>query len=550
MKNMSVGQRLYAMVGVFAFILVLTGGMGLKNAADTLEGLRTVYEDRTVALGQISTIDQRLRRNALEFYAGLLGDPKNPIAQHVPGRLEENARSLEESKAQIKGEWTKYMATYLTPEEKLIAERVDAQLIAYNTELLDPIIAYFNGKQLDTERSAQLLIQSRKVGGDLREQVRQLMELQQRVAKAEYDQAVGNYTDTRKLLIGIMLFGAALACIVSWHLIRSVTVPLDEIRNAVAHVRQSGDFTHSLPVRRKDEVGETTQAFNELLLSLRETLQTMQSSIGKVSHAAGELAENAEQTAQAASDTSESTSAMAAAVEEVTVGINHVGDATRQAMELARAAGEQAEQGGTVIRRAVDEINQIAEDVRAVSGIITQLGERSERISSVIQVIKDVADQTNLLALNAAIEAARAGESGRGFAVVADEVRKLAERTAGATVEISNMVSEIQQSSRDAVTSMEAAVLRVDSGVCLAGEAGSAITLIGARNQEVVETITSISESVLEQGAASNTIASQVERIAQATEENSAIARSSAESAQYVEAQAGHMREATARFRI
>ncbi len=538
------------MVGVFSLILLLVGGMGLKNSSDTLEGLRTVYEDRTVALGQILLIDQRLRSNTSAFYAGLLKDPANPIAPSMPGSLEDSVKSLRDSQSLIGHEWKKYMATYLTPEEKTIAQRVDQLLVVYGKEVTGPVIDYFSGKHLQIEQSAQFIKLAGKIGGELREQVQQLIELQERVAKEEYEQALTNYRRTRSLLIGLVVTGLLLAGLVSWNLIRSVTVPLGKIRDAVEHVRRSGDFTVSLPVARGAEVGQTTQAFNELLASLRATLQTMLVSIGRVGDAAGELADNAQQAASAASDTSESTSAMAAAIEQVTVSINHVGDATRHAMEQARAAGMHANQGGDVIHRAVGEINQIAETVRQVSGTIVQLGERSERISGVIQVIKDVADQTNLLALNAAIEAARAGESGRGFAVVADEVRKLAERTAGATGEIGQMIAEIQHSSRDAVSSMEAAVHQVDAGVRLAGEAGGAITRIGDSTRQVVETITSISDSILEQGAASNTIAGQVERVAQATEENSAIAQNSAESAQYVENQAREMREAAARFRI
>ena len=550
MNKMSVGQRLYGMVAFFSLVLLLVGGVGMKNSADTLEGLRTVYEDRTVALGQVLVIDQRLRRNAAEFFAGLLKDPANPIARHMPGTLEERAKYLRESQQKINDEWKKYTATYLTPEEKAIAGRVEVLLQNYNKEVTTPVIDYFSRGQLEVEASVRLVQLAGKIGGDLREEIRQLILLQERVAKEEYEQAVANYQRTRSLLIGVILLGLVCTGLVSWNLIRSVTLPLSRIRDAVAHVQQSGDFTVSLPVARHDEVGQTTQAFNELLVSLRTTLQNMLHSIGKVGQAAGELAENSRQAAGAAADTSESTSAMAAAIEQVTVSINHVGDATRHAMDQARAAGEQATQGSAVIHRAVGEINQIAETVRQVSGTITQLGERSERISGVIQVIKDVADQTNLLALNAAIEAARAGESGRGFAVVADEVRKLAERTAGATGEISQMIAEIQHSSRDAVGSMETAVTQVDAGVRLAGEAGEAITRIGRSTQQVVETITSISDSIIEQGAASNTIAGQVERVAQATEQNSAIAQNSAESAQYVERQASEMRQAAARFRI
>ena len=550
MKHLSVGQRLYGLVIVFSVILIAVGALGLKNAADTLAGLKTVYEDRTVALGQLAQIDQRIHRNAAEFYRALALDPGSPLARHLDGSLPEHGQSLRDNTRIAAAEWRKYMAAYLTPEEKQQAQRVDALLSAYEKDLVLPVAEYFGRGKLDADTTLGFVRTSGKLGNDTHVALQALIDLQERVTKQEYERAVAGNQQTRQILLALILLGLGLGGMVSWRLIRSVTTPLGKIRDAVAHVQQSGDFTTHLAVQGQDEVAQTTRAFNDLLSTLRTTLHSVQTATAAVSQEAEGLAGQSTQAASAAAHASESTSAMAAAVEQMTVSINHVGDASQQAIAQAEDAGQHARQGGEVIQRAVGEINQIAQSVREVSAIIEQLDRRSERISGVIQVIKEVADQTNLLALNAAIEAARAGESGRGFAVVADEVRKLAERTGKATGEISLMITEIQQSSRNAVGSMDSAVQQVNAGVQLAADAGEAIVRIRNSTRQVTQTVASISESILEQGAASNTIAEQVEQVARASEQNSAIARQSAASAQAVAQQAGQTRLALARFQL
>jgi methyl-accepting chemotaxis protein len=241
---------------------------------------------------------------------------------------------------------------------------------------------------------------------------------------------------------------------------------------------------------------------------------------------------------------------MAASVEQMTVSINHVSDSARDALAISRKSGELSTQGGQVIHRAVDEMNQIAGTVREASTAIDNLGQQSDQITSVVQVIKEVADQTNLLALNAAIEAARAGEQGRGFAVVADEVRKLAERTTKATEEIAAMVNSMQESARSAVTTMDNAVERVGSGATLAQQAGEAINQIKSGAEQVIKVVNDITSALAEQSVASNDIAAHVEQVAQMTEENSAAADAAASAAASVEHLADEMRNVVSRFKI
>ncbi|RBB96494.1 methyl-accepting chemotaxis protein, partial [Pseudomonas sp. MWU12-2115] len=189
------------------------------------------------------------------------------------------------------------------------------------------------------------------------------------------------------------------------------------------------------------------------------------------------------------------------------VSINHNSQYAQDAREVSQRSGSLSDQGGEVIAKAVAEMKGISDTVDLTAGAISALADKTATISSIMQVIKDIADQTNLLALNAAIEAARAGETGRGFAVVADEVRKLAERTGQATVEISGMVSTIREETSQAVSNMQRTVSSVDGGVELTLGAVQRIEQIQQAMQEVMAKMNEITLSTSEQHKATTMIA-------------------------------------------
>ncbi|AOZ49415.1 methyl-accepting chemotaxis protein [Chromobacterium vaccinii] len=349
----------------------------------------------------------------------------------------------------------------------------------------------------------------------------------------------------------ILVALAVLVCgWLSGHLFLNIRSSLEQTLSTMQAVRTSLDFRLRAPVARMDEIGKTATAFNELMARLQQSFQEIRRSVEDMEGSIIHMVNSSGEIASSSVQQSESASAMAAAVEQVTVSINHVADRAREANHQAREAGEIADRGSRVVLGTVDGISAVAESVGEASDRIGKLRDDSVTIATVLGVIKDIADQTNLLALNAAIEAARAGETGRGFAVVADEVRKLAERTASSTTEISAVIDKMQQGTQAAVTGMQQVVTRVNEEAEKARDAGDTIQQIKTNSSHSMLLIGEISDSIVEQGSASNTIAQKVEQIAQMAEANSKASSDSADSARELRDQAGNIQRTVAQYKV
>ena len=280
----------------------------------------------------------------------------------------------------------------------------------------------------------------------------------------------------------------------------------------------------------RDAVAEVRTGSDELLESARALTVT--------SH---ELATASEEQNLAAQETGE-------AVSRITARIGRIAESARDAESTANESGVLSLAGEQTVSNASREMECIATTVTAAASHVEHLGTSSRQIFEIVNTIREIADQTNLLALNAAIEAARAGEQGRGFAVVADEVRKLAERTTKATQEISTMISEIENTTSQAVSSMDEGTQRVSQGVEKAAEAARSMMAIRAGSANVVASVSEISSALEEQRRATDDVARNVETVTERARQNSQAVNSVADSASRLEAVAEALQKATSRF--
>lgn len=315
-------------------------------------------------------------------------------------------------------------------------------------------------------------------------------------------------------------------------------------------VLSTGDLKTRLNISRRDIVGRIARLADMFISSMQATIQGMADTAKQVDAANNQVQAGVQNVKQSATVQSDATSASAAAVEEMTVSIGEVAAHAASTEAAALKAGGVAQSGEELSLRASQTILALAGTVKASAQQVESLGQRSEEISRIVAVIKEVADQTNLLALNAAIEAARAGEAGRGFSVVADEVRKLAERTGKATHEISCMIGSIQNETKQAVECMRSGANEVEESVRLVQEARQALCGINEQMQTTVRMVSEITYSSSEQRAAMTELAQNVERVALMTEQNVAVTRETGAMVDTLTATVNRMRKAVGQYQV
>jgi twitching motility protein PilJ len=276
---------------------------------------------------------------------------------------------------------------------------------------------------------------------------------------------------------------------------------LDEMSNLA-----EGDLTVQATVT-EDITGAIADSVNYAVEALRKLVTTISQSGIQLDGAARQTQALASHLARASSAQSKQVGAATESIGAVASSIEEVSGNAERAADVARHSVDVAHKGGDAVRRTIDGMNTIRETIQDTSKRIKRLGESSQEIGNIVELISDIAEQTNILALNASIQASMAGEAGRGFAVVADEVQRLAERAANATKQIEVLVRTIQTDTNEAVVSMERSTTDVVGGALLAENAGAALQEIEQVSNQIASLVQNISASARGQSSAAQNIA-------------------------------------------
>ena len=288
---------------------------------------------------------------------------------------------------------------------------------------------------------------------------------------------------------------------------------LDEIGDLAA-----GDLTVTTTVT-EDFTGAISDSINVTVESLRGLVKTINDTSSQLSGSVQETEQIANQLSVASKQQSDDIAVAGSAIVEISGSMEAVSQEANESSKVAMRSVEIARKGGEAVQRTMNGMDTIREHIQETSKRIKRLGESSQEIGDIVELINDIAEQTNILALNASIQAAMAGEAGRGFAVVADEVQRLAERSANATKQIEALVKTIQADTNEAVISMEKSTTGVVNGAQLAEDAGGALEEIESVSSQLAGLIQTISGSASEQAEAATRLASSMNGIQEVTQQ-------------------------------
>ncbi|WP_312246686.1 methyl-accepting chemotaxis protein [Stutzerimonas nitrititolerans] len=331
--------------------------------------------------------------------------------------------------------------------------------------------------------------------------------------RSHYADALADMRNTALIVAGIAIaLGLLVAALVARGIVRPIRVAVDAMRDIAAG---EGDLTRRLEEHGRNEVAELGQAFNQFAEKVRRLVSEVAGSTSQVAAAAEEMSAITDEFNRDVAQQRHEIEQVATAMNEMTATVQDVARNAAQAAASAQAADREAQQGQQVVHETVSSIESVSVEVEHTASAIQRLEADSQSISAVLEVIRGVAEQTNLLALNAAIEAARAGEQGRGFAVVADEVRTLASRTQQSTLEIQQVIEQLQSGARNAAEVMHRGRAQVDSSVLQAQQAGSSLTSITIAVASISDMNTQIASAAEQQSAVSDEISQNVVNINQ-----------------------------------
>ncbi|WP_320152688.1 methyl-accepting chemotaxis protein [uncultured Tolumonas sp.] len=496
--NRSLRSQLLTLQGASVFLVILIALFCFRYLSQAVTAYSDLMSGTLKSSQMVDTANLEFKIQVQEWKNVLLRGKK-------PESLDKYWKQFESQESKVNAQ--------LTALQTLATNQNDPALVSQIKELLDEHtqlgVAYRKGKDVFLAAGADPTVGDKAVTGIDRgasEKMSALVKLLHE--KAEKESLLIREHANRAVLIGIVTIIASSVLVILfgiWLINRRIIHPVRDVIGYITQLSQ-GHFERGFQIQRQDELGSLAKAANILRDSLFSTFTQLKQSIDQLDQSSSKLKNTASIMAGSARDQLGRTDLVATAMHEMSATAQDVANSAETAAVAANQADRAAQEGELVMQSTITMITRMSGEIENTAGVIQQLDEDSRRISTVLEVIRNIADQTNLLALNAAIEAARAGEHGRGFAVVADEVRTLAKRTADSTAEINTIITTVQSGTKDAVQAIASSRL-------LSGDSVEKVTEAGDMLQQITTAISEIHDMTQQIATAAEEQTSVVEDI-------------------------------------
>jgi methyl-accepting chemotaxis protein len=499
LKNIAIKSRLVAIISFLLLSCLLIGIGGLSSLQSVNASLKTVYEDRLIAMGDLDRVIRLVNRHQLSLAKALTDDPAKNAAE-----MDKVDKDIEAGDKVLAG----YNATYMTDKEKALAADFTVKRSAFIKDAVRPAAAAVRAGDLP---AATKLVHGAvdHLYAEARVPMSALIELQQEVGKEEYTSAQQHYNSFRSATIAALVVAMLMGVAAGIWLIRSITGPLNIAIEAADQIA-AGNLAQDIQVDSTNELGRMLAALRNMVQSLTSTVSEVRVTSDTIATASSEIAAGNLDLSSRTEEQAASLEETASSMEELTSTVKQNADNARSANALVSSATAHATDGGKAVGKVIETMALIKES--------------SRKMNEIIGVIDGIAFQTNILALNAAVEAARAGEQGRGFAVVATEVRSLAQRSANAAKEIKVLIND--------------SVEKANAGGVLVNDAGATIEKVMVSVRQVSDIMSEIAAASEEQSAGIEQINQAVVQMDEVTQQNAALVEESAAAAASLQEQA------------
>lgn len=382
----------------------------------------------------------------------------------------------------------------------------------------------------------QQAMENRLIADQIEIKINSLVRLKNELAQKADNDSELLYLSALRISIIIIILSVLIGIIVSIYISNLIAKPISRMAVATKKIAEGDLSIETIKVKNKDEIGELANSFNTMVEELRGVISNVLYASQQVASSSEQLSASSQETTAAseevattinelaigASKQAEDASNTSVVIHQMATGIQSVAENANSVSVISTNVSEEANIGLDEARKAVEKIQRIKQVTEESTRDVKILGDESTKIGQIVEVIKSISDQTNLLALNAAIEAARAGEQGRGFAVVAEEVRKLAVESAASASQISELINNIQNETKQVVNTMDSTMQEVLEGVDAVNRTGSSFELIVNEINNITSEIQQISASVQQIAGGSHSVNESMESIAAIAEQTAA----------------------------